>query len=372
MITKGKVMKRFFRILLLICSLVLLLTGCTVNNVTGEDTTEITDAMSSELKETTGTQASGSEKQYANYWSRKTVEGVSVRTITVDSGKGGDEIRIVQLTDIHINYCTPEDLNDPVLKSTYDNRTWLKNFAVKANLERCLNYAKDADQIVITGDIYDYLSQGAIDMAKKYIFDSYSTVMACLGNHESVRKCQGKVDENTTYEDRMAILSQNWINDIYYASRVIEDKAMVIVMDNGSKGGIGAFHECQVAKLDADLKAAREKGYSVFLFYHIPISTGNVKDRSVVAEQIGDKNTKIQNFYTGAVGSFSSGASGEVYDLIVNNGDIIKGTFCGHHHNDFYTEIKAKTASGEDTVIPQYVVNAVPYGSGNVMEIIVK
>ena len=56
----------------------------------------------------------------------------------------------------------------------------------------------------------------------------------------------------------------------------------------------------------------------------------------------------------------------------VNNGDIIKGTFCGHKHTWYYTEILAKTASGEATVIPQVVIAGTPYDGGHALKIIVK
>ena len=369
-------MKNFVRSILLLLTLCLLLGGCGGNDPVDTNAIDLVESDAPPTdSQTENEQTTGGSQQVSgdvNMWKYTTSGGVNVREITIDSGKGGDDVHIVHLTDIHINYCTAEDLKDPVLKSTYENRVWLKNFAVKANLERCLNFAKDADQIVITGDIYDYLSQGAINMTKQYIFDPYPTVMACLGNHESVRKCQGTVAENTSFEQRMAILEQNWVNDIYYASRVIGDKVMVITMDNGSRGGTGSFWDCQVEPFRKDLATARENGYVVLVFYHIPISTGNAKYYNTRAIQIGDKNSSVQNFFSKGIGSTSIGADKEIYDLIINNGDIIKGTFSGHHHNDFYTEIKAKTPSGEQVMIPQYVVNGVPYGTGNAMSIIVK
>ena len=65
-------------------------------------------------------------------------------------------------------------------------------------------------------------------------------------------------------------------------------------------------------------------------------------------------------------------ATEQVYNLITNNGDIIKGVFNGHMHNDYYTEILAKTASGEDTVIPQYTMTASIYEDGRAVKITVK
>ncbi|MBQ9086445.1 MAG: metallophosphoesterase [Clostridia bacterium] len=370
-------MKILFKCLLMVLCMSFLLTGCSTNDPTGMES-DSESLIESVVESVTETQTSSSQtSKYANYWKYKVDKsGVVVREITIDSGKGGEALEIVQLTDVHINYCTSEDLQDPVLKSTYENRKWLANFSVKNNLQRCLEYAKTADQIVITGDILDYLSKGTLAKTKEYIFDPYPTVMACLGNHEPVKKCQGKVAENTSITTRMKELEENWIHDIYYQSKVLDDKAMVIVMDNGSQvdvvGQQGVFWDSQVELLRADLAKARANGYVVLLFYHVPISTSSLKYDSVQSTYIGDKNNSEFNFFTYGVGYSSTGASKEVYELIVNNGDIIKGAFCGHLHSDFYTEIAAKTPDGGRTVIPQYVLCGVPYNQGHALKITIK
>jgi hypothetical protein len=341
-------------------------------------TTEIQTDSETEnetVKETeteTETETEKKETSPMDIWNYKLENGVFVREITIDSGKGGLPVEIVQLTDIHINYCTAEDLEDPVLKSTYENRKWLANFKVKDNLLRCLRYADGADQLVITGDLLDYLSLGAIEKAQEYIFDPYPNVMACLGNHDPVKKMQGTVAETTTLEERLAVLTEVWPHDAYYESRVLGEKAMLIVMDNASEGGIGSFHESQLPLLEADLTLAREKGYSVLLFYHIPLSTGNPVDKKVKATLVGDTSATERNFFDACVGRTTPGVSGEIYRLIVNNADLIKGAFCGHHHSDFYTEIYGKGIDGSIVTIPQYAVTGVPYVNGNVMKITVK
>ena len=102
-------------------------------------------------------------------------------------------------------------------------------------------------------------------------------------------------------------------------------------------------------------------GYDLFLAAQV------VKGYSVglpSVEEIG--------FYYPGKDSFLMNGYKEIYQLITNNADIIAGGFCGHTHNDFYTEIKAKTASGEETVIPQYILIGVPYGKGHALKITVE
>lgn len=311
------------------------------------------------------------ESKYKNYWKYETLSsGLMVRHVTIKTEKRGDPIEIVQLTDLHFNYCDEQDLAeaDPVLMSTLENRKWLANAKSLPNAQRALEYAKDADQLVITGDVLDYLSHGTLSLTKTYIFDAFPDAMVTLGNHEPVRQMQGTVAENTTLESRLAILQENWNHDVYYSSKVLGEKVMLIQMDNGSTG---EFQKSQVEPLRQDLATAREKGYTVLLFYHIPLATGNPADYNATAIVVGDKNGSVRNLYTKGVGNHSTGASREVYQLITNNADIIAGAFCGHTHNDFYTEIKAKTASGEATVIPQYILIGAPYGKGHALRITV-
>ena len=64
-----------------------------------------------------------------------------------------------------------------------------------------------------------------------------------------------------------------------------------------------------------------------------------------------------------------------LYRLITENADIIKGIFCGHWHNEAYTEIVAsyeKNGVKIKKTIPQYVTDAVSYDKGHMMIITVR
>lgn len=301
---------------------------------------------------------------------------VVVREIEIDSGKGGEEAVIVHLTDPHFNDYTENDLKDPILASTIEFRKWNAGGASVYKLENCFEYAKsvNADQVVITGDVLDFLSEGCIKLMREQLWDKHPDTIVSLGNHETAKKVQGKVADTSPMEPKMELLQKNWNHDIRYFSKVIKDKAMIIQLDNTSGFDFGhkGFFSCQAEPLKADLERARENGYKVMLFYHVPINTGNSEAGTVASSMIGDKNVSAVNFHTLAVNGEQDGADGEIYKLIVNNGDIIAGCFCGHLHSDFYTDIKAKTADGEDTVIPQYVLMGTPYGKGHALKITVK
>lgn len=306
---------------------------------------------------------------------------VKIREVTIDSGKGGDPVTVIQLTDLHIGTCTAEDLKNPTLKSTFENRKWGANGAFVPNAKASLDYAdsQNPDRIVITGDAIDYLSEGSLNLLKETVWDRYrdgdgkvSRVLIALGNHEREQKMEGKVDESLTLAEREQMVKDNWEHDILYTSRILKEKVMVIQMDNG----MGYFRDEQVPLLRDDLALAREKGYTVLLFFHEPISTGNAKDRDVNASYVGKGAGTSFNFYTGSTvaNPFADAGStnGAIYQMIVNSADVVRGVFCGHLHADYYTEIQAKTPDGQAKVIPQYVLTGTPYDKGHALKITVQ
>lgn len=309
--------------------------------------------------------------------------GISVRDVTVSTAKGGDAVTIIQLTDIHLNYCTDTDLQNPTLKSTWKNRSWLRisredgEYKSKSltNLKSCLDFTDKVrpSQLVVTGDILDYLSEGSFELADEYIFKRCPDMLACLGNHEIYQRTQGEVDETLSLDERTAILKKRWICDISYVSRVLADKVMLVVMNNASEGEFGAFTEDQVKKLEKDIATAREKNYDVLLFYHIPLATENPRYKETHAESYvqGAGSTIVWDFETKGISSTSTDESTrKAYKLITNSADVIKAAFCGHEHNDYYTEINASDMNGS-AVIPQYILIGTPYGTGSALRITV-
>lgn len=299
--------------------------------------------------------------------------GVYYRNVNIDAANvEGDTITVVQFNDVHFDLNTENSWTD----KPYDTKT-------KAN--NALTYAQNAnaDRVVVVGDVMSDESQANIDAMDEVfnqstIFDPEKIIM-CIGNHDARENQSGS--ETTSLKDRLEVLEAKWKNDLYYSSDVIEEKVMIIQMDNASQaGGTGksAFWDAQVPLLKADLDTARANGYVVLIFYHIPLATNNSEDNGVMPVTVygdgaKDKFANGCNYYNDSnlVGANSTGASKQIYDLITNNADVIAATFCGHMHADFCTEIAAKTALGEDRDIPQYVLVGNVYDGGHVINITV-
>lgn len=289
-------------------------------------------------------------------WIYSLGEGLpQVREITIKTDcEDKTPVTIAQLTDLHFNLMNEKDLEEknPTLMSTYEHRWWLKNGEGKEFAEPALKYAeKISDQIVITGDVMDYCSNGCAEMLQKEIWDKYPEALVTTGNHEWCQCLEGTVPETLTFDQRRERLEKVWKHNLYYTSKVIKDKVMLILLENGRPG----FWDCQIEPLKADLQLAREKGYAVLAFMHIALSTNNPEYKAVKSI-IGDR---VESFVDGPVlgGAFKDDATQEVYKILTNNSDVIKGIFTGHFHYDFYTEVSAKTPDGDKKNIPQIVSN---------------
>ena len=158
---------------------------------------------------------------------------------------------------------------------------------------------------------------------------------------------------------------------MFYVSRVLGNKAMVIGLDNS----IQKYTKYQIEKLKNDISLAREKGYVALIFQHEPISTGREEDTAVEAYKVYDSS--VRDFYN-LIGVIGNDDTKELYKIITENADVIRGVYCGHMHSAFYTEIKGSYLDerGErvEKNIPQYLLEGNPYDNqcGHVMRITVK
>ena len=300
--------------------------------------------------------------------------GIMVREVEIDSGKNdGDLVEIIQLSDLHYNYVNARDREEanPTLfgtgtqKGTVTNRKWGANASHAFPVRNVLEYARTADQLVVTGDILDYLSRGAIELMNKEVCDKFPDAMLTLGNHEHVQRMQGDVAEVYSEDARLKWVYNEWPHNAAYLSKVLKNKVMLIQMDNGRK----SFTQEQADLLTADLAIAKEQNYAVLIFVHIPLVTQNENETSVAPIRMNDPSSGNVNFNSNT--SFV-GAGDPVYDIIVKNADLIKGVFNGHWHSDYYTEIVATTSDGSKTVIPQYTLTGSCYEQGHALKIIVK
>lgn len=313
--------------------------------------------------------------QDLNTWIYELPNGIRMREVCIDSGKGGSHVEIMHLSDMHFNYMNAQDMKEAnsTLLSTYEYRTWGAEGGFTSKAAKLLEYANDADQIVITGDVLDYLSHGAVELTYREIWNKYPDTIISVGNHDFVQNVQGTVDESLAETERWQWIERVWKHDPHYFARVINDKVMVIQLNNGEN----RFYQSQVTKLMEDVRFAREHGYVVLLFMHEPLVTGNPADTAVVPI-LPDRDaiSGTYDFYTGKrwsnVYPAIDAETEDMFRVITTNADVIRGVFNGHIHTSFYTEILAKTPEGVDTFIPQYTLCASAFHGGYALRITIK
>lgn len=302
--------------------------------------------------------------------------GVYVHEICIEGiTPGRRKTDIVQITDVHLNYVNEEDRKDEEVMYTSKCRAWnAGGVSVKA-LKGAMDYAKDYDRTIITGDTLDYLSCGAMELMQKYIWDVDPACVVTLGGHDITKQMQTGRPDRLPLAERQAILESFWKHDMYYFSEVLHENVMLIQLDNGCS----RYWDFQIPKLQEDLIRARREGYTVLIFQHEPICTGRPEDAEYPAYYVWADCAATENFYDKCVGyePKSDEATMQVYRLITENADIVKGIFCGHCHTCFYTEVEGSYKDEFEVVhkktIPQYLLECNVYEgyTGHVLKITV-
>ena len=307
--------------------------------------------------------------------------GLTVAEFDINWYNNGKVTDIVQLTDIHFAYQNSLD-KYIAYETTADSfesggRQYYYGLPTALNAYRIMQFAMFADQTVISGDITDYVSNGTLQMAERLLFgyntnvNGYSTVMATVGNHESLESlgtpAQTCLDSSKSTDEIFELVQGVWDNDISFYNKLVTNgdggnAVMVVTMDNWSNV---YTDETIPAKLSAAIAEAREAGAPVIIFQHVPID--GVNEQLVLAEGTFAEENKV-----GSYGAFEAEdtLSNTVYKLITDNADVIKGIFCGHIHSFEYNEIIGTDAN--NTVIPQIAIGAAHLDGGYALKINIK
>ncbi len=292
--------------------------------------------------------------------------GQTVCEITLDCGFGGEPTVIGMTTDIHFNLCTKEDAEDPETAYTEQCRLWLANGKSVPQAINALDAMSYCDAGVVTGDILDYISLGAIDLTKRLIINKYPDYLLAPGGHDITKQMQTKLPDQLPLEERLNILKAFWPHDLHYASRVINDKVIIVALDNGQS----KYLDGQAEKLAADIKKAREEGKVVLIFQHEPIAVNDPDDcvrYPVILASGAHKSICVERDAAINDSDKCDDVTRRVYRMIIENADVVRGVFAGHWHSQFYCEIKGSYEKGGEKIpaaIPQHIIYGNPYYQG--------
>lgn len=307
---------------------------------------------------------------------------------SLKSTTSGSPVKIAFFSDPHFvgelteNDKTKQNLVDlyELRKNTFRNSTKVTPVS--------LDFGDLFDRTVIGGDLFDFYSEGNINLYKQTVADKYSNVLTALGNHETAEGFSGITPVTPTPQSEIyAVLNSNVFgfesiktsgtftslseaeayNDIYLSHNLVTDasgneKALLVMMDN--QAYTYQFSELHYNRLNFYINYAKSHKIPMLIFQHSPISTGRSSEVISTYDIITNGNGKGENWGTAASPALPGAnyhdthnpMTNRVYDLIVNNADVIKGIFCGHVHNNVYTEIVAKNSDGTSAIIPQYTI----------------
>jgi len=293
--------------------------------------------------------------------------GLRVREVFIgeDDGDTSDDITLSQVTDIHLNILSDKDFinNRQTMLSYYRNRQDLRDGAKIPNAVNALAYADAvSDQIIITGDTLDGLTFGGLESTVRVFRDKYPTVISTLGNHDNSEDASGMTTilEMRDYDDILASYDNYSSHDVRYSSKLMNNRLLVIQMDNAES--FYTTEQCE--QLEADLALAAENGYKVVLFQHIPLDIDNFADgtKSYTPESEWAVKTYRSNTIKGLSATETNNV-GTIMSLLAQYNNVVEGIFCGHMHDAIDTTVQG---------IPQYISYANQLDDGYVLKITVR
>ncbi len=252
-------------------------------------------------------------------------------------------VKILQLTDVHLSLSDERNKEEMIPYAAGRRDVFFReaNFPERdpvGYLEEAMEYAKNFDCTVFTGDVVDFNTYKNYDVAKEIL--AGKDYLFCAGNHEFTPK--PGIDSYELKETTGDYIQSHFRGDMYFESRIVGG-VNVIAADNG----YATWTEKQFEQLQAEVA----KGLPILLFTHVPIHPDQTKkegyriDHLVKnlggTEEMVDTSVKVMNYLA--------------------EEPLFKGFCGGHWHNNALIDFFGK---------PSYVVGGL--FKGIVGEITVK
>ena len=174
-------------------------------------------------------------------------------------------VRILQLTDVHLSLADDVDGDDMKQHAAERRRTFVKEAIYPERdpvgyLEEALDYAKNFDCTIITGDVMDFTSHANKELSKELL--AGHDYLFCAGNHEFCPKV-GIPDSFERKEKTLDEIQSLYRGNLIFESRIVGGVNLVAI-DNSCY----IWTEDQFAKLRAEVA----KGLPILLFCHSPLT----------------------------------------------------------------------------------------------------
>lgn len=232
-------------------------------------------------------------------------------------------IRILHITDAHLSLA--DDVDGDEMKAhaakrrkTFFNEAYAPERDPVGYLEEAMEYSKDFDCTVITGDLLDFTSHANREIAKKIL--AGKDYMFCPGSHEFCPKV-GVPDSWETKDRVFDEIQALFRGNMTFESRIVGG-VNVITMDNSYY----TWTEEQFEKLKFEVS----RGLPCLIFCHSPLTNVGLNHElvSVNPNLILTDEVKTLTY--------------KMTDYIVTE-PMIKAVFSGHWHANRTEQIGEKT-----------------------------
>lgn len=229
-------------------------------------------------------------------------------------------VRILQITDVHLSLADDIDGDGMKEHARERRREFIKEASYPERdtvgyLEEAMEYSKDFDCTVITGDVIDFTSHANCETAKRIL--AGKDYMFCAGNHEFCPK----VGVPDSFERKERITDE--IQTVFRGNMTFESRIVggvnVIAVDN-------SYYTWTEEQFEV-LKFEVARGLPCILFCHVPITFNHMR------HDPPHKDLGVSEEYKKFILS--------VNDYIINE-PMIKAVFSGHSHITGVTEIGEK------------------------------
>ncbi len=239
-------------------------------------------------------------------------------------------LRILHLTDLHLSLSDDRDSDEQKEWAAKRRGIFFREAESPSRdpvgfFEEAMEYAKQFDYTVITGDVLDGLGHANIETARRIL--SGKEYLYCLGNHEFCTMKRGAAPEEE--ESIRSLLKTVFRGNLTLDSHLVGGVNLIAADNSGYR-----WTEEQYELLQQEVA----KGYPILLFTHSPLENG-----IRTLDPAFDRRTGvIYNHIVKNYGEEAIPTTRKVTDYIANE-PLIKATFGGHFHADFVNEFGNKT-----------------------------
>ena len=220
---------------------------------------------------------------------------------------------VLHISDTHLTFANPDE--DEVVQDYRRRRTELFGGRQYEALKDSIRWAKiNADYLIHTGDLIDWVSEGNIIAAQEAFGPDAGNVFGAIGNHEYFWPLKGK---KPGYAECFAKCAKAYPYNLHFGSQVINGVNFVSIDD--------AHDDVTQDQVEAFAREVK-KGLPIILLMHVPFYTPRIVEAT---RKYWKWNAKFRNEPPKPI---PFGKRGQEFIKYLKSEPLLKGILSGHEH----------------------------------------